>query len=319
MPDLEKLLIKGRKITLKMPGCTSNLGPGLDCLGLAVNIYSQMSFFLLEENDPGIPLISFKGEIAKSSLAQDQGKLTYTILSKLWRRDNDLLQRVRILVDSEIPLGAGLGSSSTAILGALWAASVLKDRIPSAPTLLAEADELEGHPETLAACLLGGLVVSARSNNNQKIITQRIQWPRDWHLLVVCPQYTLTTAASRAVLPKQVKLEDAVRNLQSTALMVAAVARNDESAFRDAIDDRLHEPYRNQLVPELARLRRELINEPILGCTLSGGGSSVVVYVTEKRKEQVKERINHWLETEAKPPRLLDLQVDDQGIQELEI
>lgn len=319
MADLDKRLIKGRKISLRMPGCTSNLGPGLDCLGLAVNIYSQMSFYLLEDNDPGIPLISFKGEIAKSSLAQDQGDLTYTILSKLWQRDHDMLQRVRILVDSEIPLGVGLGSSSTAILGALWAANVLKDRIPSAPSLLAEADEVEGHPETLAACLLGGLVVSARSNNNQRIVSQRIQWPKDWHLLVVCPQYTLTTNNARAVLPKQVKLSDAVHNLQSTALLVAAVSRNDESAFRDAIDDRLHEPYRSQLVPELSKLRRELVNEPILGCALSGGGSSVVVFVNEKRKAQVRERINFWRDAEARKPRLLDLQVDDQGIQEVDI
>jgi homoserine kinase len=317
MADSDKLPYRGRKITLRLPGSTSNLGPGLDCLGLALNIYSNMSFFVLDHNDPGIPLITFKGSIAKSSLAQDQGKLTYTVLSRLWAEDHDLLQRVRIIVDSEIPLGVGLGSSSTAILGALWAASVLKDRIPSAPSLLAEAALLEGHPENLAACLLGNLVVASPHKDGRRIVTQRLNWPKEWHLLVVSPQYTLTTQKARAVLPAQVKLEDAIHNVQKVALLVAAVARSDESAFKDALEDRLHEPYRAPLVPELVKLRREMMNEPVLGCTLSGAGSSMIVILNQKHKPQVLERLKYWVETEAKPPRILDCQVDDQGIQEL--
>jgi homoserine kinase len=319
MIDLESAISKERRITLKLPGATSNLGPGLDCLGLALNIYSKMSFFILPENDPGIPLITFKGSIAKSSLAQDQGTLTYTILSRLWKQDQNLLQRARIIIDSEIPLGVGLGSSSTAILGALWAANVFKDRIPTAPALLAEACELEGHPETLAACLLGSMVVCGPSSTSKKIVTQRLNWPREWHLIVVSPQYSLTTPAARRILPKEVKFEDAVHNIQKTALLVAAVARNDEQALMEALDDRMHEPYRAQLVPELSRLRRELANQPIIGCVLSGAGSSVLVVVNEKRKAKVFEHIKDWAESEVKPPRVLDLQVDQEGIQELQI
>lgn len=317
--DIDKLLSKGRKITLKLPGSTSNLGPGLDCLGLALNVYSKMSFFLLPENDQNVPLITFRGSIAKSSLAQDQGRLTYTILSKLWQRDHHLLDRVRIIVESEIPLGTGLGSSSTAIMGALWAANVLKDRIPTAPALLAEAAELEGHPETLAACLLGGLVVCGASTSARKVMTQRLRWPPDWHLVVSTPQYTLNTQAARSVLPARVKYEDALFNVQKVAQLVAAVARSDDSALREAMDDRLHEPYRAQLVPELNRLRQELVNEPIIGCVLSGAGSSVVTFVHKKHKEQILERVRSWAAREAKPPRILDLQVDDHGIQELEL
>jgi homoserine kinase len=319
MTDLERALGKERRITLKLPGTTSNLGPGLDCLGLALNIYSTMSFFLLPENDPGIPLITFKGSIAKSSLAQDQGTLTYTILSRLWQQDQNLLQRVRILIDSEIPLGVGLGSTSTAILGALWAANVFKDSIPTAPALLAEACELEGHPENLAACLLGSLVVCGQSSTSNRIITQRLHWPAEWHLLVISPQYSLNTPTARKILPREVKLEDALHNVQKTALLVAAVTRNDDQAMNEALDDRLHEPYRAKLVPELSRLRQELVNEPIIGCVLSGAGSSVLVIVNEKRKPQVLERIHAWAATEAKPPKVLDLQVDNLGIQELEI
>jgi len=317
MAEVDKLL-QARKFSLRLPGSTSNLGPGLDCLGVALNIYSKMSFFVLDENDPGIPLITFKGSIAKSSMAQAQGRLTYTVLSKLWQRDPDLLRRVRIVVDSEIPLGVGLGSSATAILGALWAASVLTDRIPSTAGLLAEACALEGHPETFSACLLGGFVVSSPMQGGTKIVTQKLNWPADWHFLVLCPQYSLNTTEQRAALPTMVKMQDAIHNVQKTALLVAAVSRCDEGALRDALDDRLHEPYRQQMVPELAKIRRELINEPILGCTLSGAGSSVLVIVNAKRKAQVMERLQHWVSTEAKPPRMLDCQVDDLGVQEFE-
>lgn len=319
LQNIDELIKQGRKITLKLPGSTSNLGPGLDCLGLALNIYSRMSFFLLEENDPSVPLITFRGDIAKSSLAQDQGNLTYTILSKLWQRDHHLLDRVRIMVDSEIPLGVGLGSSSTAIVGALWAANVLKDRIPTAPSLLAEACELEGHPENLAACLLGGMVVCCPAASGKRIVTQRLVWPADWRLLVFTPNYTLNTHAARAVLPKQVHFEDAIYNVHKVAQLVAAVARSDESAVREAFDDRLHEPFRAKIVPELSRLRRELMNEPILGCVLSGAGSSVVTIVHKRSKDAVAERINQWIKAEGKQGHLLDLQVDDQGIQELEL
>lgn len=319
MSDLDKLLGKGRKITLKMPGCTSNLGAGLDCLGLALNIYSRMSFFLLPANDPGIPLISYRGAIDKSSLAQDQGKLTYTILSRLWQRDHHILERVRIIVDSDIPLGVGLGSSATAILGALWAASVLQDRIPTTATLLAEAREMEGHAESLAASLLGGLVVCGQSNDGKRIVTQRLNWPKDWHVIVVSPWYSLTTAMSRSVLPKNVKLSDAQHNVGKVAQLVAAIARNDEVALRESFDDRLHEPYRSQLVPELNQLRQLLVGSPIMGCALSGGGSSICIFVNAKKKSQVLETITDWADQQERPPKVLDLQVDDQGIQELEI
>lgn len=319
LTQIEELINQGRKITLKLPGSTSNLGPGLDCLGLAVNVYSRMTFFLLDDNDPEVPLITFKGDIEASSLAKDRGNLTYTILSKLWQRDHHLLDRVRIMVDSEIPLGVGLGSTSTAIIGALWAANVLKDRIPTAPALLAEACELEGHPENLSACLLGGLVVCSPAASGKRIITQRLKWPDDWRLLVYTPNYTLNTTATRTVLPKQVRFDDALYNVHKVAQLVAAVARSDESALREAMDDRLHEPFRAQLVPELARLRRELVNEPVLGCVLSGAGSSVVTVVHRRNKEAVMGKIKNWMDAEKNPGHLLDLRVDDHGIQELEL
>lgn len=316
---MTKTIASGRKVTLVVPGSTANLGPGLDTIGLALNIYSKMTFQVVDENEGvDVPLIKLSGGI-KRSQPEDQGKLIYTMLSKIWEHDNDLLKRIRINVQSDIPLGCGLGSSASAILGALWASSVFEDKIPTAQTLLAEGCALEGHPETLSASLYGGMVVCAPSVNGNRIITQQIDWPEDWHIIAAVPGYTLHTSDLRAALPSQVRHEDAVFNTQRASLLVAAVTRSDESAMKEALNDRLHERYREKFVPELKRIRRELVNEPTIGCVLSGAGSSVVVIVNKKKKEQVIERLTHFVANEQQTIRILDLQVAKEGMQELEI
>lgn len=320
MSNETTVITSGKKVTLVVPGSTCNLGPGLDCIGLALNIYSRMTFQVLEESEKAeMPYIQLKGGIAKRSDPEDQGNLIYHLLKEIWEHNNDLLGRLRIAVTSDIPLGCGLGSSSAAIVGAIWASNVLEDRIPTATQLLADGCELEGHPETLAASLYGNMVVCAPSVGGRRIVTQRIEWPEDWHVIAVVPEYTLNTNDMRAVLPKHVKYEDAVFNAQRTALLVAAVSRADESAMQEALHDKLHEKYRMPLVPELEDLRRELVNEPILGCVLSGAGSSTCVFVHSKNKDKVVRKLNHWAAAQEKSHRILNLQVSKEGMQEVEI
>lgn len=302
-----------RKLTVRVPGSTANLGPGFDALGLALGLYCSLDFEILESNDLGRPLITLKGSLV-DGLPKDQNNLIYTVLSNLWRNDADLLQRVRITVESDIPLGKGCGSSAAAIMGAVWAAYALTDSIPDNGTLLNDAAALEGHADNVSASLLGGLVVSGSSTDHRSVITQKMSWPKEWCTIIVVPPYVLSTKKARAILPQTIKREDAVHNVQKVALLLAAVANKDEDALKEAFHDRLHEPYRLELVPELGMVRKLLTDFPILGCVLSGAGSSVLVVVNQRHRRQVLECLNTWAAGQSAGTQVMDLAVDQEGL-----
>src|SRR3990167_6122076 len=120
-----------RSLKLKIPGSASNLGPGLHTLGLALGLYTYLTFNVLETNDPTIPLVTVAGQLAEGGMASTQSALISTILKNLWHTDADVLKRVRITIDSEIPPGSGLSSTATAQLGAMWASFLLQDLAPA--------------------------------------------------------------------------------------------------------------------------------------------------------------------------------------------
>ncbi len=305
-----------KTLTLRIPGSTSNLGPGFDTLGLALSIYSEFTFDLLDRNDASIPLVKLRGDIAQG-LADDRSNLAYATLANLWQDRPDLLDRVRLTIKSDIPLARGLGSSSTAILAATWASYVLAGKLPDRHTVLSKATAIEGHPDNLAASLHGGLVICSESFNHRHVITEKLQWPEQWHTILVVPRYQLSTHEARAVLPRQLGRRDAVISVQRVALLLSAVVNKDESAFQEALHDRLHEPYREHLVPELRLLRRYLRGTGALGCVLSGAGPSILVIANRRSHAHLLEHLKEWAAEREHPPEVLDLRVDQQGLKEV--
>jgi homoserine kinase len=261
-------------------------------------------------------MVRYSGMVATQSPPKHADNLTYKVLNELWREDPAMIDRMRIHFDSDIPLGSGLGGRTSAILGALWADSIFHDRAPVPSDLLARMAELEGHSETFAASLMGNLVISARNSAQRRVTTQQIHWPIEWATLVVAPERRTSTPESRAVLPRTVPMVDAIYNVQRTALMVSAVAQRDEIAMKEALQDRLHEPYRTIMVPELDSLRKMLFDKNIIGCVLCGGGPSVLVIVNRKNKSLVQAAISMWA-AEQTGTKVLDLEVDRHGVREL--
>jgi homoserine kinase len=312
---------KGRRMTVEIPGATSNLGAGLDTFGLALAIYCRLTFVLLEQNDPNIPYITFSGSVVSESLPEETGKLVYKILRELWQDNPQNLSRIRIHVDSEIPLGSGLGGGTAAILGALWADQVFKDLVPTSDDLLALATRWEGqgHSETFAASLMGNFITVAKCATTDQVVACQHRWPDVWTLLISVPPYRLNTKTSKSMLPDKVSFSDAMFNLQRTALMVSAVVSADERALKEALKDQLHEKYRALLVPELASLREALSEEPIHGCVLSGGGPSLLVIVDVNFKPYIKKKMEKWAQSQDHPPQIFDVEVDRKGLTTLSV
>jgi homoserine kinase len=326
------------KLTMRLPGSTTNLGPGFDTLGLALGVYTTVTFELAPEGstsgaDSGgkaaghtqiidKPLVTLNGPIAQA-LPATKDNLIY----KVFRENSpaavtgsassggSILDRMRITIETDIPLARGLGSSSTAILAALWAAQTFSSSAPPDPEqILARAAKLEGHPDNVAACLMGGFVISGYRQKGSRAIISRAPWPDKWRTLVVVPPYELSTAEARRVLPKRIGMAQAVNNVQRTGLLIGAVVNGDDDILKEALSDQLHEPFRMHLVPELEALRHDLASLPALGCVLSGAGSSVLVIVHEKHKDEIKSYLNDWADRRRQKPQILDLAVDKKGL-----
>lgn len=308
-----------RRLILQIPGSISNIGPGFDSLALALSIYCRVTVSLLSRNDPSIPFITFKGAVAKRSQSSDTDDLLYKVLKSIWRGNPELLHCIRMEIESEVPLGCGLGGSSAAILGALWGSYVFQDRIPNPPSLLAEASILEGHSEGFAASLLGDFIVCARGLDGDRIIAKQHNWPQRWKPIFVIPSYRRNTEAMRSCLPDKVPFPDAAFNIQRAALMVSAVVRSDDNAMKEAMHDRLHENYRSPHVPLLGKVRRLLADLPVLGSCLSGAGPSVMVLATERSKDEVLEVLKSWAGSEDDSMSVLAIDADREGLKELEV
>jgi homoserine kinase len=306
-----------KTLVLQVPGSSSNLGPGFDTLALALAIYCRLTFQLLDQDDPNHPLVTWEGMVAQQSLPSDMNNLIYRILSKLWEDDPQLLRRIRVTVESDIPLGCGLGASDAIILGSLWAASYFKDRVPTTSQLLAEASKIEGHADNLAASLMGNFVVCSRSQKRNSLIAKQHEWPRAWKTIVVVPKDRLQTAHMRGLLPEKVSLESAVKNMQRAALIVSSVCRVDEQALQESLFDELHETYRSDFLSWLPKIRRLLVNEPVIGCVSSGAGPSILVLVHERNKARVLSQLKTFAESEPDKLTILDIDVDREGIKTL--
>lgn len=306
--------IRSQWITLRVPATTCNIGPGLDTVALALNAYSTVTLELLPQDNMAIPMVQLFGDIKTSSDHQSVGDLVYSIMRKICLTRRQLLHRIKILIVSNLPLNRGLGVSDSLVLAALYAINSIEDCVLSQADLLHQCIALEAQPECAAASLLGDLVISAPAYQSNRVSVQQMHWPSDWHLLCVVPNYSLTTQSMRMTIPEQLPKKDVTHNLQHLALFLAAVANQNDQAMKEALDDRLHEAYRQSFVPALKSLREHLNALPIIGCVLSGAGPSVLVICNETHKELINSAILDWTSKQGEPHKIFELQCDRQGM-----
>ncbi|NLW16305.1 MAG: homoserine kinase [Firmicutes bacterium] len=254
-----------------VPATTANLGPGFDCLGLALTLYNTLVVrpaasrqLVVEGAGAGI-------------LAEDETNLVWRAACHLWRRVGHPEPTLALYMHNAIPLSRGLGSSSAAIVAGLLLANWVAGEPLGQSELVALATELEGHPDNVAPALLGGLVVSALDDS--RVLTARFPWPTELQLVVAVPEFELATQQARQALPATVAHGDAVFNASRVALLLAALRSGDLDLLRQAADDRLHQPYRLPLIPGAAEAREGAERAGALATVISGAGPTLLALV----------------------------------------
>jgi homoserine kinase len=312
--DMLKKVEHSVKMSVRVPGSSANLGAGFDTCALALTCYADMTMVLMDKPDETIPFLCIEGDT--SPTWQIAENFLFQIMSQRID-DKKLLDRIRVLIKSDIPVGKGLGSSAAVVAGGLWLCKRLAEEEATPQYLLDEGTTIEGHPDNIGASILGGFVVGARSARNGKVYIQKIEWPKNWCPILVEPDRPLQTSKARAVLPGVMPRADVVFNLQHAGLLVAAVQNQDEDLMLEALDDRIHEPYRSKLLPELPSLKKLLKDGPAMGCVLSGAGSSILVLCTEANKAKTIERLEDWSQSFKLQGSIRELKVDSKGLQVL--
>jgi len=276
---------------LRVPASSANLGPGFDSLGLALGIYLTCRFqraARLEIRVRGRDAAQIStGEdnlIWRTALAVAADVGAGSISSAGGPNSSDALPPISLEIDNDIPLGKGLGSSASALTAGVVIADHLLRLNWKRHRILDEAAKLEGHPDNVAACVLGSIVASA-TDIGGAVRAVRVELPLSYGVAVVVPDFVLPTSESRHVLPANYSKNDTVFNVQRSALLIAALATGTTSAFPAALEDRMHQPYRYALVPGLEEIVK-LRAPGLLGCALSGAGPSIVVFY-ERGSEQV--------------------------------
>jgi homoserine kinase len=292
-------------VTVRVPASTSNLGSGFDTLGLAVRLYNQVHVTRRERG---------KIELDKSVRPEDRGwvqDVAESAMDIFFRRSRVRSFGASIGLSGEVPVARGLGASATARVGILAALNALAGDRFSREQLLDLATTLEGHPDNASPALFGGFTVSGNVQSGRKVTVRCLSYrvSPQLKLVTLIPRYGINTHEARRLLPKAYPKADAAHALNRSALITAALSSRRYGALRGLFDDRVHQPYREQLLPSLTAVIRAGEAAGALGGFLSGSGSSIICLTLASPGAIGRAMLRSWPEGEVKI-----LTADNRGI-----
>lgn len=291
-------------VEVSVPATIANLGPGFDALGAAVTLRDRFRVELADR-----PSVLFSGEDAEA-LAQEAAPLVPRAAEAVARRAGREAA-FAIRADLAIPPARGLGSSAASIVGGLVAANHLLGTPLTREALLEMAAEIEGHPDNVAAALLGGVVIVAAEDGHLRY--GRVLPRLDLHIALAVPDRRIATEEARALLPRTVPLQDAVFNLSRAALLVTALLTGDAALLPAALDDRLHQPYRARLLPGFSAVVAAAREAGAYGAVLAGSGSTVAAFVPAARASMVGEAMRQTFRRHEVAADIRLVQIDPDG------
>lgn len=295
-------------VDVTVPATTANLGAGFDCIGAALTLYNQFSF------TPATKL-SFQVTGAEAERVKtDESNLAYQAFVKLYERIGQTPPPVHIEIELGVPLARGLGSSATAIVGGLVGANRLAGEPLGDVEVMNLAIALEGHPDNVVPALLGGCRLSATNYNaSDSWAICDIPWHESIVPVVAIPDFELSTAEARRVLPTEVSRADAIFNAAHLGLLVRALQTGNSDWLRAALQDKLHQPYRQGLIGGYEVVRDAAMAAGAWGLVISGAGPTLLAMVDKAQAAGVEREIAAAWQAAGVEADVRSLSIDLQG------
>ena len=288
-----------KRVTIRVPATTANLGPGFDAFGCALNLYTDVTF---EETDCGLEITGC------DEAYTGPDNMAYTSYCAVLASLSEEVRGVKIHIESQIPICRGLGSSAALLVAGAMGANVLRGNKLSTQGLLNITNAMEGHPDNLAPAFFGGLTASMVDNG----LPETVSFPLhpDWEFIALIPDFNLPTTLARSVLPKDVSRADAIYNISHGAMVLKALELGDEKLLRNAMQDKLHQNYRRSLIQDYDAIEA-LVRTTGAAFCLSGAGPTLLCITLD---EKLEDKLAAKLPTIAKANwQILPLHIEFQG------
>ena len=297
-----------KSVKVKVPGTSANCGPGFDSIGIACTIYNELELTL---NNSGKLIIEIDGE-GKNNIPCDERNVVWKSIQYLLRKAEKKYDGGIIKMSNGIPLARGLGSSAAAIVAGLMAANLAIGTPFNKQEVFQMATDIEGHPDNVAPAIFGGITLSIDQDHIAQCLSFMPQ--KELKLVVAIPSFNLSTKMARRVLPNTVPLQDAVFNVSRTALLVGALCKGEYQHLRNALGDKLHQPYRLGLIPGMEDVFNEALENGALGVALSGAGPCLIAF-TNRKMNEIGEAMVNAFKSNGVNAKYVVLDIDSQGVQ----
>jgi homoserine kinase len=294
-------------VSVKVPATTANLGAGFDCIGAALSLYNQFTFSLAND----LKIVAHGAEAEQVDLGTQN--LAYQAFVKVFDRLQRPVPGIKLEIDLEVPLARGLGSSATAIVGGLLGGNGIAGFPLSPAEMMEMAISMEGHPDNVVPALIGGCRLAASYGEKWEICD--IPWHSTIVPVVAIPNFELSTAEARQVLPSTYSRADAVFNISHLALLMRGLETGNGQWVKAGLVDRIHQPYRQKLIKGYTEVEQAAVAAGAYGMVISGAGPTLLALVDESRASQVVQAMSAAWQIMGIEPIGRILQLDVAGAQ----